>query len=77
MGATATRRWFARPHGPDKRRRRGWFANQGKLLGHTQARTTQRYARHLADDPLRAAATKITNAITSATGPRLVSGTQP
>jgi integrase len=33
----------------------------GRLLGHTQARTTQRYARHLADDPVRAAATKITN----------------
>jgi integrase len=30
----------------------------GKLLGHTQARTTQRYA-HLADDPLREAAEKI------------------
>ena len=26
----------------------------GKLLGHTQAATTERYA-HLADDPLRAA----------------------
>jgi integrase len=35
----------------------------GRLLGHTQARTTQRYA-HLADDPLREAATKITNVIT-------------
>jgi integrase len=30
----------------------------GKLLGHTQARTTQRYA-HLADDPLKEAADKI------------------
>jgi integrase len=30
----------------------------GRLLGHTQARTTQRYA-HLADDPLREAAAKI------------------
>jgi integrase len=30
----------------------------GKLLGHTQARTTQRYA-HLADDPLREATEKI------------------
>jgi integrase len=30
----------------------------GKLLGHTQARTTERYA-HLADDPLREAADKI------------------
>jgi integrase len=46
----------------------------GRLLGHTQARTTQRYARHLADDPLRAAAAKISNAITNATGPRLVGG---
>jgi integrase len=34
----------------------------GRLLGHTQARTTQRYA-HLADDPLREAATKITKII--------------
>jgi len=31
----------------------------GRLLGHTQARTTQRYAAHLADDPMRAAANKI------------------
>jgi integrase len=30
----------------------------GRLLGHTQARTTERYA-HLADDPLREAANKI------------------
>jgi site-specific recombinase XerD len=30
----------------------------GRLLGHTQTRTTQRYA-HLADDPLREAAAKI------------------
>jgi integrase len=37
----------------------------GRLLGHTQARTTQRYA-HLADDPLREAAEKITNVITGA-----------
>jgi integrase len=35
----------------------------GRLLGHTQPRTTQRYA-HLADDPLREAAEKITTAIT-------------
>jgi integrase len=35
----------------------------GRLLGHTQARTTQRYA-HLADDPLREAAEKITTVIT-------------
>jgi site-specific recombinase XerD len=34
----------------------------GKLLGHTQAATTQRYA-HLADEPLRAAATQITSVI--------------
>jgi integrase len=34
----------------------------GRLLGHTQARTTQRYA-HLADDPLREAAAKITTQI--------------
>jgi integrase len=37
----------------------------GRLLGHTQARTTQRYA-HLADDPLREAADKIASAITKA-----------
>jgi integrase len=37
----------------------------GRLLGHTQARTTQRYA-HLADDPLREAADKIATAITKA-----------
>jgi len=37
----------------------------GRLLGHTQHRTTQRYA-HLADDPLREAADKIASAITSA-----------
>ena len=37
----------------------------GRLLGHTQARTTQRYA-HLADDPLREAADKIASAITNA-----------
>src|SRR5262249_49066412 len=35
----------------------------GRLLGHTQPRTTQRYA-HLADDPLREAAEKITTIIT-------------
>jgi integrase len=40
----------------------------GKLLGHTQARTTQRYA-HLADDPVREAAEKITTVITSAGKP--------
>jgi integrase len=37
----------------------------GRLLGHTQARTTQRYA-HLADDPLKEAAAKITTQIAGA-----------
>ena len=37
----------------------------GRLLGHTQPRTTQRYA-HLADDPLREAAEKIATVITKA-----------
>ena len=37
----------------------------GRLLGHTQHRTTMRYA-HLADDPLREAADKIASAITKA-----------
>ena len=37
----------------------------GRLLGHTQQRTTQRYA-HLADDPLREAADKIATVITGA-----------
>jgi integrase len=37
----------------------------GKLLGHTQARTTARYA-HLADDPLREAAEKIGGVIVGA-----------
>lgn len=40
----------------------------GRLLGHTQARTTQRYA-HLADDPLREAAEKITTIISGAGKP--------
>ncbi|MGB6537987.1 MAG: integrase family protein [Xanthobacteraceae bacterium] len=40
----------------------------GKLLGHTQSRTTQRYA-HLADDPLREAAEKIGTVITGAGKP--------
>lgn len=40
----------------------------GKLLGHTQARTTQRYA-HLADDPVREAAEKITAVIAGAGKP--------
>jgi integrase len=45
----------------------------GRLLGHTQARTTQRYA-HLADDPLREAADKIASAIAKAgsTGGKVV-----
>jgi integrase len=34
----------------------------GKLLGHTQLQTTMRYA-HLADDPVRAAATEVSNAL--------------
>ena len=37
----------------------------GRLLGHTQPRTTQRYS-HLADDPLREAADRIGSAITKA-----------
>jgi len=37
----------------------------GKLLGHTQSRTTQRYA-HLADDPLRAAVERISGQISAA-----------
>ena len=37
----------------------------GRLLGHTQHRTTMRYA-HLADDPLREAADKIAGAISAA-----------
>jgi integrase len=40
----------------------------GKLLGHTQARTTQRYA-HLADDPVREAAEKIGSVIAGAGKP--------
>jgi integrase len=39
----------------------------GKLLGHTQASTTQRYA-HLADDPIRQAADVIGNRIAAAMG---------
>jgi integrase len=39
----------------------------GRLLGHTQSRTTQRYA-HLADDPLREAADKIATALTARAG---------
>ena len=37
----------------------------GKLLGHTQARTTQRYA-HLADEAMAAAAAKVAGAISNA-----------
>jgi integrase len=40
----------------------------GRLLGHTQSKTTQRYA-HLSDDPLREAAEKITTVITGAGKP--------
>jgi integrase len=40
----------------------------GRLLGHTQTRTTQRYA-HLADDPLREAAAKISGVIAGAGKP--------
>jgi integrase len=40
----------------------------GRLLGHTQPRTTQRYA-HLADDPLREAADKIGRVISDAAKP--------
>lgn len=39
----------------------------GKLLGHTQASTTQRYA-HLADDPVRRASEMISTAIAGAIG---------
>jgi integrase len=42
----------------------------GRLLGHTQSRTTQRYA-HLADDPLREAADKITAVPRGLLGPIL------
>jgi integrase len=40
----------------------------GKLLGHSTARSTQRYV-HLADDPMREAAEKITKVITGAKKP--------
>ena len=39
----------------------------GKLLGHNQAHTTQRYA-HLADDPVKAAADRISGQIKAAMG---------
>ena len=43
----------------------------GRLLGHTQSRTTERYA-HLSDDPLREAATKITTVIVGKKGAPVV-----
>lgn len=43
------------------------LAVTGKLLGHTQAATTQRYA-HLADDPLRVASGDIGERISAALG---------
>ena len=39
----------------------------GKLLGHTQVQTTARYAR-LADDPLKAAASRIASGSASVAG---------
>lgn len=39
----------------------------GKLLGHTQIQTTARYA-HLADDPIKAAATRISGRLAAALG---------
>jgi integrase len=39
----------------------------GKLLGHTQVQTTARYA-HLADDPVKAAATRISGRLAAALG---------
>jgi integrase len=41
----------------------------GRLLGHTQPKTTQRYAAHMSDDPLRAAVDKIGAIITGAGKP--------
>jgi integrase len=38
----------------------------GRLLGHSSAKTTERYAKHLADDPLREASTRIAGIIASA-----------
>ncbi len=43
--------------------------NVGRLLGHTQAATTQRYA-HLADDPLREATNRMGAIIENAEGKR-------
>jgi site-specific recombinase XerD len=52
----------------------------GKLLGHTQARTTERYA-HIGDDPLREAAKRIGNVIAGGESAEVVplhkSGQQP
>jgi site-specific recombinase XerD len=39
----------------------------GKLLGHTQVQTTARYA-HLADDPIKTAAGKVSDTIGKAIG---------
>ncbi|WP_199720722.1 hypothetical protein [Azospirillum cavernae] len=39
----------------------------GKLLGHTQIQTTARYT-HLADDPIKAAATRISGRLAAALG---------
>ncbi len=39
----------------------------GKMLGHTQPNTTHRYA-HLADDPVRASASRVSNVIADAMG---------
>jgi integrase len=38
----------------------------GRLLGHATAKTTERYARHLADDPLQAAVNMVAGKITGA-----------
>jgi integrase len=48
----------------------------GRLLGHASSKTTQRYAKHLADDPLQSATNMIAGKITGKP-PRLVSGGQP
>ena len=42
----------------------------GKALGHTQARTTERYA-HLAQDPVRAAAERVAARVAAASKRRL------
>lgn len=48
----------------------------GKLLGHTQAVTTQRYA-HLDNDPLRKASERIADQLASAMGELQQSSPQP